>query len=964
MRDKFKATIVTIICVGFFGLKPDNSFAQGSKPNTKKEIKIIDPYNHDVFIKNIGQLQFIPIHAKEPIYFYCKISDHFVYFKKNGLIIQKINTISYSSEDKGHEEEKKEKSVPQHQSKYIEIKFDTSISFQCPKGYGVADYYFTFSDSIVSNSSSELIANAFHKIVYESSVAHENIIISIDKKNQQLNFNTAENNKIIFTTNNKVIELQENTKNRVELKNNELTVRLSNVQLNKSIKYKNESQNDTLQTCKLITCTTGYAAALAFSNSISTPYDIDYDNNGNIYTYGGTYPYELMKFDSAGNLKWVHVTNIFGPYTYYGDFTINRSSESVYIVECWNFAAQAIKLNALGLQSAYFAGNNQLQEMYRVELNECTGNLIIAGGAQPTNTAILDTNLSSLTPINILSANNVGHDFCMLTSDEEGFVYLATTGLTGIPFDNIIVKAPSSSLLPVNFIVFDNYQFSESGSINYILNNNRRAGFNGLVAGAKYLFSYDGSLVQKWNKQSGVLTNSLILSNQSFLSGGIDVNNCGNLFVGKENKIVELDTGLTLLNVINVPDTIYDLRVSENGKIFACGKNYIYSISLEGENCSELNLQANINQCFGHADVSVDVLGGNPPYSFTWNPPVSYTNQSLNLNEGTYSVMVKDNSCSLNKKTNVITFTIDSYDELQIHSPDTVCEGSSIQLVSSISNNIVWSTGDSTASIILTPDSSIEVSLFFDNGNGCKDSTIKEIIVFPLPIINISGDDTICEGEIANLNGSGALIYLWNTGEVSESIDVKPSHSDNYFLAASNGFCTGVDSFHIYVLKSPKAEIWIENSDGISFTLKANGGVDYYWTSDQNIYCDTCNKITIYPEESKTYCVEVKNHEGCLDTACIKIHLPSIYVPDTFTPNNDGLNDIFIPITRDILDYSLMVFNKWGEKIFETGNSEFGWNGFYNGSICSDDVYVYIIRFKKIGESVQNTISGKITLIK
>jgi gliding motility-associated-like protein len=110
----------------------------------------------------------------------------------------------------------------------------------------------------------------------------------------------------------------------------------------------------------------------------------------------------------------------------------------------------------------------------------------------------------------------------------------------------------------------------------------------------------------------------------------------------------------------------------------------------------------------------------------------------------------------------------------------------------------------------------------------------------------------------------------------------------------------------------------------------------------------------------------VENSFGCKDTVIKTIKIEQdfvIYIPDVFTPNGDALNDYFLPVTRGINKYSMKIFNRWGEILFETANVEQGWDGSYRGEVCKQDVYAYkIILSSNTGD--QKEYAGKVTLIR
>ncbi|MFN5182646.1 MAG: T9SS type B sorting domain-containing protein [Bacteroidota bacterium] len=935
-----------------------------SEPITKLQFNIKNPFDYNFFVENKGQFLSVEKEIGERIFFYTKIAENNIYFLKTGVFIRKQGTAPDKNRKiKICEEERLGKP---NQFTDFKLRFENIDLFPKASNEAGENFYFNYS-GLEMNKLDGVQVKAYKAITYSDSAGLNKINLVFDQKSGAILFSAFKNKihvakSLLFSfetlcevsTSENVLAVS-NTKMWISLIGNKIkNVSKNNIKIDQTSVQENDLKNN------------NSILSITFhgNNSNGSPYDVDYDNQGNIYAYGGIYPYEERKFDSIGNLLWSHVTSLFGPYTYYGDFAVDKKSGSSYIFECWNFASRAVKLNSNGMQIGYHAGSTQLQEIYRVLLNECTGQIILAGGAQSTNTAIIDTNFTNINYINFFSSNNIGHDFCMLASDREGFVYFATTGLQGIPFDNVLVQAPAATLIPLNYIVFDRYHFLESGSIEYIHNNNNRAGYNGLAAGNKYLYSTDGRLLQKWNKNSGNLIDSFVLSQNPFRFGGIDVNSCEDIFVSNGNSLLQLDSLLNIVQQYNMPDTIYDVKVNDHGIIYACGKNFITSINMPSNNCMAFESFVDITSCIQNGSATIFVNGGIPPYNYNWSPQVTNINYASSLPPGSYTVIVSDNSCPQLKHYDTILFTVSSKPDLKIISLDTICEGNQIVITTNQPGNFLWSTGDTTQTLILVPDSTLEIVLWFTDSNGCKDTATKKIMISEKPEINISGKDSICLGETTIISADGAVLFLWNTGEVENEISVSPDKSSYYFVVGSNGTCINIDSFYVYVSPKPKINVSINSQENLTFSLTVTTQDSFKWTEGNGIFCDTCTFLNITVEETDTFCAEAKNILGCKASSCVVIHIPTLYIPDAFTPNDDGINDYFIPYTKDLEKYNLTIYDRWGEKLFETLKTEEGWNGIYQGKILPGDVYVYLIRFQRNGETSLQTKTGKVTLIR
>ena len=235
-------------------------------------------------------------------------------------------------------------------------------------------------------------------------------------------------------------------------------------------------------------------------------FDVDWDNAGNCYAYGGQPPFKLIKFNSAGVQLWSYTTTFSGSLNgniYYGDFAVDRKSQSVYITEGVNpsTGANIQKINQAGLLVANFPGNPNFYEMWRIAFSRCTNQAVIAGGGWtsiPYTGVYLDTNLTNISPVNVLNTTNLQHDMWGLALDNNGNCYMGTAQSYPNPsyFNNLLLKLPLPSLAPTTWSVSTGYLFNEVASISYYTNTysgfpNYSNGLNGITTSDNYVYTYD-----------------------------------------------------------------------------------------------------------------------------------------------------------------------------------------------------------------------------------------------------------------------------------------------------------------------------------------------------------------------------------------------------------------------------------------------------------------------------------------
>ncbi len=212
--------------------------------------------------------------------------------------------------------------------------------------------------------------------------------------------------------------------------------------------------------------------------------------------------------------------------------------------------------------------------------------------------------------------------------------------------------------------------------------------------------------------------------------------------------------------------------------------------------------------------------------------------------------------------------------------------------------------------------------------------------------------DTICTGES----------YTWGAHQYGDA--------GIYNDTVPFGLCYKTRELNLYVAEPPVGDT-AEQSYTVQFydsiTLNAcMPSLTYRWNYGD---CLTCSTITVKPtEEYNYYRCEAINEYGCIATCYYTVMIEGIYgnvfVPNIFTPNSDGNNDEFKLYGKNIRFHNLQVFNRWGEKIFDTDNENNGWDGTYKGEPQPPGVYVYIVKYSPLYNAENRNIKGSVTLFR
>lgn len=297
----------------------------------------------------------------------------------------------------------------------------------------------------------------------------------------------------------------------------------------------------------------------------------------------------------------------------------------------------------------------------------------------------------------------------------------------------------------------------------------------------------------------------------------------------------------------------------------------------------------------------------------------------------------------------------------------TVCSGSSATLSTASGGTYVWNTGATSSSIVVAPSSSTVYSVTVTNSSGCSASASATVSVSSAPVASVSST-TICAGDTATLNAAGGGNYLWSTGETTTSISVSPTSSNTYSVIVSGGNCVSTASGMVTVNAIPTAVALssVTISQGQSTNLTALGGGTYQWNPATGLSCTTCPNPVATPTVTTNYCVLVMDGNGCTDSACLTITLGdscgAIYIPNAFSPNNDMENDFECVMGTCIESMHLVIYNRWGEMVFESSSQKICWDGMYSGKFLDTAVFNYYLEATFTnGEKIRK--KGNISLI-
>jgi len=375
---------------------------------------------------------------------------------------------------------------------------------------------------------------------------------------------------------------------------------------------------------------------------------------------------------------------------------------------------------------------------------------------------------------------------------------------------------------------------------------------------------------------------------------------------------------------------------------------------------------------------------------YTWTPAVNIVNS--NTASPTVSPVVttryyadlNDQGC-LNRDSVLVRVT--DHVDLTAMNDTIICQGDPIQLrVTSDGFQYSWTPArqmenanvPNPIAVTITA-TTYEVTAMIGS---CSAKDQVKVTPVPYPFVNVGADTVICFNTVAQLHGiTDGSLYKWSPAAFLANANTlnpvaNPPATATYALTVfDTKGCpkAGIDSVQITVL--PDINPFAGNDTTIvidqDLQLNATGGTRYVWSPDISLSSfDISNPVVRFnePSEGLQYTVFVYNEAGCVDSAFIKIKvfatLPSVFVPNAFTPNNDGKNDILRPIAAGMKNIEYFsVYNRWGRLMFSTNNERKGWDGSVNGTPQDPGTFVWMVKATDY-KGAQYFKKGTVTLLR
>ena len=356
-------------------------------------------------------------------------------------------------------------------------------------------------------------------------------------------------------------------------------------------------------------------------------------------------------------------------------------------------------------------------------------------------------------------------------------------------------------------------------------------------------------------------------------------------------------------------------------------------------------------------------------YNYTW----SHSTNLVVENERIVNISPKVNSIHFLQAEkspgcfayDTVAVTVISSPVINLGNDTSFCTGASVILDGGPGFiNYAWNNNENTRTILANKPGLYNLTATDQNGCRSYDSiTIRD--VYPNPVINLSRDPVLCTGSSRNLEaGNGFASYLWNDSSSTSTLTVRTTGQYWVKVTDQNG-CVGSDTTNIdQIIALPSGFLHPDQTICSYGSLILNAQQvfrQYSWNTNETSRSININKPGLY-------WLLVTDENGCTAKDTVLVSLKEcrtgFYAPNVFSPNQDGNNDLFKPLLfGQILKYEFSVFNRFGEKIFGSTDSQRGWDGSLKGKNMPLGTYTWYCIYQLAGEELKKE-KGTVTLIR
>lgn len=396
------------------------------------------------------------------------------------------------------------------------------------------------------------------------------------------------------------------------------------------------------------------------------------------------------------------------------------------------------------------------------------------------------------------------------------------------------------------------------------------------------------------------------------------------------------------------------------------------------------------------------VTGAN---SYTWTPSAGLNNTSIANPIAspsvttTYSVQTMSINLIGDSCYNTLSTTVTVFPEINADFNFSINPCGNTVLFTDTSYNAPvawwWNFGDGQSNFIQNPSHAYSnpgtypVTLAVQNFNGCVDTIVQPITVAGFTPSGVFGGGVICPGDSVMLVAYGGVAYNWSpslglNSTVNDTVWASPDTSTTYSvqittITTSGDTCYSIYTSNVTVSSLSAGQVSVTaDQDTIELGSSTNlhglislSGATFSWQPTNGLTNTNTLDPTASPSQTTTYNLLVTDASGCSYLVSgVTIYVianicdeGTVYLPNAFTPNGDGMNDVLYVRSNFITEVYLTIYDRWGENVFETNDIKKGWDGTYKGKKCDPAVYGYYMKVK-CNNGEESFKKGNISLIR
>ena len=387
------------------------------------------------------------------------------------------------------------------------------------------------------------------------------------------------------------------------------------------------------------------------------------DGSGNVYFWGGDSPFELKQYTSAGSLVWTYKSPWTSANYWTGTLRTDKAGNS-YVTA--GSSGEITKVSSAGAQVWTNNPGGAGTYEYWDEAFNCDQTQLVIGGTNLPSGYVFNINISNGSISNYVTAGwkeginpDEARSICSAPNGNYYFLTLDSIGCT----NSGVTKVTSKTNNSYNFAYGGPYYAQYAGSSGNL-------GIDAMCATTSFVYTVNGANIAKRNIGSlAIVSTAAIPEGGTSSSGfgnqpensGIDIDSCGNIYVGGIKEVTEFDANLNKISTVAVTDTVYDVAVNNNGEVIACGHGFAQSINFSAckppapicKPCTNptVTKTTHVNVLCNGATTGVATVigsGGSGPYFYSWSSISDTTGTANNLGAGTYTITVTNSGgCSV-----------------------------------------------------------------------------------------------------------------------------------------------------------------------------------------------------------------------------------------------------------------------------------------------------------------------------